>query len=453
MVDNHFPIDLTRHIRRYWGNSEPPLPPPKLLRQLVETAYLASLATEEGRRLSYNLCCLPDPFAHEESIRGVPGEWWPFTEPRRLTAREISKLALATSAETDAMWVSWSPDQQLWLRGVLNLQADWPRWMRLLGEGMSGLPAGLNLRVTAPGCIAAYQGDWLIAELRSGRIESHYGTSMMPVEGILPAAFQGLAGLSLRAGRPKPLEAWTCHDREVSLWFETVFWIVDAIQELQHGGTLLILPDGQLQQAPESIRLKYAFSSQSQQLRRSFIEVIELDHHLAEAAESFLAALQSPEDRNGGNVNQRQLLRKLTKRTHEARVRHLRNAKFAGGLAGVDGAVVLTHTFDILGFGGEIRCEMPDHYHVEEYHHHSSDCGTACDIEQFGMRHRSALKLCASLPGATAFVLSQDGGVALVWASAGKVMIRKQFIPDIDAITVRVRMCLDDHGEPLHLTL
>ena len=150
---------------------------------------------------------------------------------------------------------------------------------------------------------------------------------------------------------------------------------------------------------------------------------------------------------------QMQLLRKLSKETHEARVRHLRNAKFAGGLAGVDGAVVLTQTFNILGFGGEIRCEMPDHCQVEEYHHHSSNCGAWCDIEQFGMRHRSALKLCASLPGATAFVLSQDGGVALVWATEGKVMIRKQFIPDIDAITVRLRMCLDDHGEPLHLML
>ena len=134
-------------------------------------------------------------------------------------------------------------------------------------------------------------------------------------------------------------------------------------------------------------------------------------------------------------------------------MRHLVNTKFAGGLAGVDGAVVLTHTFNIPGFGGEIRCEMPDHWHVVEYPHHSSACGSECDIEQFGMRHRSTLKLCASIPGATAFVLSQDGGVALVWAEAGAVKIRRQFIPAIDAITVRVRMCIDDEDGQLRFML
>jgi hypothetical protein len=452
-MENNFPVDLARHVRQYWGDRQPHLPSPKVLRRLLELAYLASLATEEGRRICFNLCCLPDQFTGEESMSNVPGEWWPFTEPRQLTVREISKLALATSADTDGLWVSWSPDGNLWIKGVLNRQADWPRWMRLLGEGMSGLPPGLNLRITAPGCIAAYQGDWLIVELRSGNIESHYGTSLMPVEGLLPAVIQGLASLSLCVGRPKPIEAWTCNDREISLWFETIFFIVDAIQALQHGGTLLILPDDQLDQTLQSIRLKYAFGSRSQQLRQSFIDVIELDHHLAEAAESYLAARQSREGRNDGYEAQKQLLRKLTKETHEARLRHLRNVRFAGGLAGVDGAVVLTHTFQMLGFGGEILCEMPDHCQVEEYHHHSSSRGTWCDIEQFGMRHRSALKLCASIPGATAFVLSQDGGVALVWASEEKVMIRKQFIPDIDAITTRVRMCIDDHGEQLHLTL
>jgi len=452
-MENNFPIDLARHIQQYWGDRTPCLPPPRLLRQLLETAYLASLATEEGHRLCFNLCCLPEQPIVATSLPDAPGDWWPFTESRRLTVREISKLALATSPDTDAMWVSWTPDENLWLKGLLNLQADWPRWMRLLGETGRSLPAGLNLRISAPGCIAAYQGDWLIAELRSGKIESHYGTSTMPVEGILPAAIQGLTSLSLCVGRPKPVEAWTASDREIILWFETVFWIVDAIQALQHGGTLLIMPDGWQNASEEAIRLKYAFSSSPQQLRQSFLDLMELDHHLAESAESYLAARQSPESREGGGAVPLQMIRRLSKETHEARIRHLMNAKFAGGLAGVDGAVVLTNTFNISGFGGEIRCEMPGHWQVQEYHHHSSSCAVSCDIEQFGMRHRSVLKLCASIPGAAAFVLSQDGGVALVWAAEEKVIIRKQFIPAIDAITVRVRMCIKDLGEPLHLML
>ena len=110
-MENNFPIDLARHIQQYWGDRTPCLPPPRLLRQLLETAYLASLATEEGHRLCFNLCCLPEQPIVATSLPDAPGDWWPFTESRRLTVREISKLALATSPDTDAMWVSWTPDE------------------------------------------------------------------------------------------------------------------------------------------------------------------------------------------------------------------------------------------------------------------------------------------------------------------------------------------------------
>ncbi len=150
-----------------------------------------------------------------------------------------------------------------------NLQADWPRWMRLLGETGRSLP-GFEFADFGSGCIAAYQGDWLIAELRSGKIESHYGTSTMPVEGILPAAIQGLTSLSLCVGRPKPVEAWTASDRESSSGSKRSFGLLTAIQALQHGGTLLIMPDGWQDASEDAIRLKYAFSSSPNSSGRAF---------------------------------------------------------------------------------------------------------------------------------------------------------------------------------------
>lgn len=453
MTTHAFPIHLVRQIEQRWGEREPPLPPSGILRQLVEAAYVASLTPEEGRYPSFNLCCLPQGVRREESTLKIPGDWWRFVEPRRLDFREICKLAPALSPETDALWVSWTEDQALSIRGVVNLKPDWPRWLRLLGEEASGLPTGLNLRVTAPGTITAYHGDWLLGELRSGTLHSPSETGVAAVEGILPAAARGVAALSAQFGRPKPAAAWSGSDREVVFWFETLFWVLDAVQALRHGGTLLVVPDERADDLQGSIRLKYAFASLPQRLQQTFLRLVDVEHRLGQATDALLHEAQLSKRQIAALAEGKRRIRTLSQEAHKARVDHLMSTKFTGGLTAVDGAVLLTPSLRILGFGGEIRCELADCFRVLEYKHHSSTAGVHCDIEQFGMRHRSALKACGALAGAFAFVVSQDGDVALVWADGERVMIRKQFVPDVDAISVRVRLCLGDPEEDLQVIL
>src|SRR4051812_34245658 len=47
------------------------------------------------------------------------------------------------------------------------------------------------------------------------------------------------------------------------------------------------------------------------------------------------------------------------------------------------------------------------------------------DLEQFGMRHRSAIKLISHMPDSRALVVSQDGPISAVWFDRGRVVVRK----------------------------
>jgi hypothetical protein len=83
-------------------------------------------------------------------------------------------------------------------------------------------------------------------------------------------------------------------------------------------------------------------------------------------------------------------------------------------LSQVDGAVVLTKRFEILGFGAEIAGGLPAVTHVRRGLDLEADSFTTEIVDDVGTRHRSAYRLSEALPGALAIVVSQDGGVRFV---------------------------------------
>ena len=91
-------------------------------------------------------------------------------------------------------------------------------------------------------------------------------------------------------------------------------------------------------------------------------------------------------------------------------------------LAKMDGALILTPKFDIVGFGvklkapkweGAIQCG-PVPYSITEQ---------TLDFSRLGTRHNSALNFVGSVDGAIAFVASSDGPIrALTKDDEGKVV-------------------------------
>jgi len=80
-------------------------------------------------------------------------------------------------------------------------------------------------------------------------------------------------------------------------------------------------------------------------------------------------------------------------------------------LSTVDGAVVLTRRFELLGFGAEIHCESTDLNFVAKALDLEGDHSVIESVHAVGTRHRSAYRICNAHKDVLSIILSQDGNV------------------------------------------
>jgi DNA integrity scanning protein DisA with diadenylate cyclase activity len=99
--------------------------------------------------------------------------------------------------------------------------------------------------------------------------------------------------------------------------------------------------------------------------------------------------------------------------------------RFISQLAGCDGAIVFSQDLTLLGFGAEIRAEMEDDISALEVIDEARRKYKACDVEQFGMRHRSAVKLASKGEGSVILAVSQDGPITAVWRDDRNVLVKR----------------------------
>jgi DNA integrity scanning protein DisA with diadenylate cyclase activity len=96
-------------------------------------------------------------------------------------------------------------------------------------------------------------------------------------------------------------------------------------------------------------------------------------------------------------------------------------AHLIAGLAAVDGAVVMTQRFEVLGFGGEISGNLAGVKAVSKALDVEGNKTVEEPSEGFGTRHRSAYRLCNELRDVIAVVVSQDSNVRFVKYKDGAV--------------------------------
>jgi hypothetical protein len=174
--------------------------------------------------------------------------------------------------------------------------------------------------------------------------------------------------------------------------------------DLKHGGTLLFVPE---EYTHDDVRLKSRVS----------IKYVLSSRRPAEALVSTMAArlrnnhaaerLDSRKTIKVGELEQNAV---LAERQQECEDAARDAARFIASLSAVDGAVVLTDTLRIIGFGAEVTATFSaDTFHVAQ-----NAEGTETKEARFanyGTRHRSAFRFVGSLESSVAFVMSQDGGV------------------------------------------
>jgi len=436
-VRHAYPQDLAQFVRDRWSPAgrEPeehgvlavgpadPLPATPALEELLSICYQASLLREEERPIRFRLLLRePGSFA---PAQGPPTGLHRllFTQPRPLNEHELRRLAPAVDFYRCLLGVRVEPGGggQIW--GVLS---SGPRWLQAVQGGrriFSPLPPAVVVRVTGPGRVAVCQGLATIAALASGRVTDprmDVFDSRRLLESF--AAIRAELLVLHQAARAQAGTPWATLDPEFSriLGQQVVRRLISLMRTLHHGGIILFLPPDAAAEclaAGKYVTLKYTFVEEEPRQRFRTL-IVEVMNALAEAY---------------GQEGDPQRVVGWTEyvATHTDEVVRLDEALFEvahliASFSAVDGAVVLTKGFEVLGFGGEISgalAAVPTVARALDVEGEQLELESTAGV---GTRHRSVYRLCQALHEALAIVVSQDGTVRFVQWRQGAVTYWEQ---------------------------
>lgn len=383
---------ILESLRRSEG-ARPPRLDVAALAVLLEVAFYATLTDDEGRPTLVALALLPDGGATP------PGFLHVGIVPRALTTEAVRRLAPAASAAEAALTVRSGPDG-LVLEGLVVPVADQPAPPPWPGLAVVGRGRGV---------IDVNVGTDRVASLVRGslrRYEEHLHER---------ALIQVIVAEAPRVAGPPP------HAGLLAL-----LRIADAMTDSDHGGTLLVVPEGPYARIPG--------------LRPA------PRHALVPGAQGVLAdAVAHFRERNGAAARAGRRdefaasgfdawVEERT-RDREARIALARAVRLVAGLSAVDGAVVATGALEVLAFGAMIDAPPePDASDVPTIDPVAPDVRAPRPSRSFGgARHQSAIAFCrAQRDGALAFVASQDGTLTLFIGSPEQVVALRPL--DLSAI-------------------
>jgi hypothetical protein len=436
-VRHAYPENLAQVLRTQWDNPRGPaaraetaagcaparLPDAPILEDLLSMCYQVSLLREEERLLRFRLIlCEPVRFAPE---LGPPTGFHRllFGEERRCTEHELYRLAPALDFYRSLIGVRLDQGSEGRIWGLVH---SGPRWLQVVHGGRETyqpLPAVLVVRVTGPGRLAVCKGLVTLATLHGGQIHC-------PLVDVFDSQWLPESFATVRA------ELWPLHTaaraRANTSWAllepsfprilgqQVIRRIISLMRTLHHGGTLIFLPP-ELARAVLSdnpyMTIKYPLLDEEprQRVRTLIVSIM-----------NALAAAYGRRVEVGKAVGWEEYMA-----SNDVTLARLDEALFEvahliASLSGVDGAIVLTKRYEIVGFGAEI---LGNHDHVMNVAKALDAEGEHTEMERsedVGTRHRSAYRLCHALPGADVIIVSQDGTVRFVKWRKGVVTYWEQ---------------------------
>lgn len=420
-----YPAQLAAGLTECWesvvhGESydRPVLPDLAELTQILDVAYFTGMETDEGRHLRFMLCVTPNgqPPSRPEGAEQI--ECWIFDEPRAFTVSELKRLAAATDVDVSAIWVTFERDSTASLRiqGILSLGRSWTTARYGFSFDYNPLPKSLNIRVVAAGKVEVYQGGYKHGELSGGLMDVGGGLpSSLDLMGIQDLLNEGhhLARNSVLVPSCEPPREW--YSFEYLAYCNTILAVVNSILLGGNGGALIIQrPSSNAIQAG-LLKLKYPLSSNTNHLNQAFVRAMSARHVHSDFYYDSKGFLKDPPPDDSVA-----LLARLD--FEEAQLKLARCCSVLGRLGGTDGAVVMRSDLTVLGFGAEIVLDKASPAAAAFYKPMTGDGSIQqFDSEEKGMRHRSAIRLCAKDPQVAVFVISHDGGISLVWNKDGQV--------------------------------
>jgi hypothetical protein len=433
-MDYAYPPQLALYLRQQWEGAPgvPPLMDAAQLERVLTVAYQASLLREEDRPVRVRIA-VADPETLD-ALDGPPHGLQPlvFEQPVPFTPHELRRLASAAKYHRALVGVRPDDDgRRLVVWGVLQ---SGPGWIQVAqgARGPAPVPPAwaLVVRVIGPGRLAVGRGATTLAELRGGVVGGP-GLDVFRSKWLSMRFADARAELMAAHGQAR-VQAESAGERWAELGPDVyklvsqamVRRLVTATVAAHHGGTVVFLPPEQAEPAVHGtgpLHMKYAF--RDGEARRRYRRIIL----------SWMRAIA----RAGGSAGTTRVDGETYDGLHDPELHTLRDAIFemsqlVAALTEVDGAVVMTKRYELLGFGAEIAGGLPDVQNVARALDLEGEDTLPEPLVADGTRHRSAYRLCSLFPDALAVVISQDGGVRFVTTHRGAVTFWEHAVEALD---------------------
>ena len=411
-----YPRELAERIISEWPEVSNPLddlPPKEALISLLSESFQASLLREESRPITCRLV-LVNPCELSEAEGPPTGmHVLQLEDERKLSAQEIRRLSPCATFYRSLIGIRWGSEEGFRIWAILN---SGTRWVARIDGGRlqsSAAPDRLIIHLSAPGNLIISRGDNLITTLLNGRLEGH-GFDIYEARWLQKSQEDFEQWAIRECFRDHDIGAIVESDFVNMLGQNFTRRIISKVRRARHGGMLIIVRTkdaAKIVDPQGSIRPKY------------WIKETRARHRCRELLFAVMRTLSLVGAEHGlktvswkdyqGLEDER--LARLDESIFEC-------ANFLADLMAVDGALVVTDAWDVIGFGAEIH--GPSNRNEVVYRALDLE-GTKLIAEradEAGTRHRAACRLSHQHPECMITVVSQDGAVRYVSNLNGKVI-------------------------------
>lgn len=407
-----YPRDLAQFVHDELAATGQASDVPTLV-HVLSAAYQASLLRDEERPLTFRLL-LGD--ASVLPIEGGPPTGHHrlrFDQPRRFDEEELRRLAPAAKMQRAMIGVAGERAAGLHIWGLVHTG---PGWLRAIQGGrgrFASLPPVLSVAATGPGRVVVSLGDVTIAKLAAGMLT---GRAPDVFESRwLPASFADMRSELVAEHRATHGGSVVHADMIRMVGQHVTRRLIASIRLARHGGSVVFLSLADAQRVVATgrpIHMKYRFADEEPRRRYATLVLRLLD-----------VLARQPGEKNAWHdylASEAQELGAIDEAFMEF-------AHTAAELSEIDGVVVMSKRFELLGFGGEIVGDLPEVTSVRHALDLEGETFEEVSTDGVGTRHRSVYRLCAALRDTLGIVVSQDGGVRLVGHKDGAVTFWDQF--------------------------
>jgi sensor domain DACNV-containing protein len=388
--------DLVAQVRHAWiadqqhpqrGRRNRPIPDSERLGALLDIAFRASMVSEAGRPVRASLAWLSvHDFREQEMKRARHSELvLKFERTRPLDAALLARLGKTTRSGSSSLLVDWVEGvPAIW--GMIYYRRALPTLDEIPApiDGVHGAPDCPILSIEGTGSLLITRGDAVIGRVTRGEFSR-----------AVPAPFDSQAlGRSLHElfGLRAASKGASVLEDGYSLYglglLECLKYLLEHLDRTGGGALVVFIPESARQDARQHVDLPWP-STGSLELRDLIAARI----------------------RHQKEVKERQWISASYVAEAQALIRARLDA--LARLASLDGALLLSPDFELVGFGARLRAPSWDGAVMEGADGFGGE-GRPFDVSRLGARHTSAADFAAAVPGTVAFVASADGPIRVL---------------------------------------